>query len=36
MGVFRGFIKGWALGKLAGNEDDFAHLVSPSPGKFFS
>ena len=29
-----GFIKGQALGKLTGCEDDFACLVSPSSGEF--
>jgi len=31
----RGFIKGWAPGKLTGCKDDFAHLVGPSREGFF-
>ena len=31
----RGFMKGLALGKLTGCEEDFAWLVWPSRGKFF-
>jgi len=32
---YRGFNKGGVQGKLTGCEDDFAHLVWPSRGKFF-